>query len=177
MSRATITRWSPHGKILSGYNFDISGFTDVIIVVLNTNFRLVSICTLIVISVVQDSGKFDIWRTHELQGNFSITRKSRKVFNLVGVAKLYVHIHNYSSNLYSHRKLGQSEVKLSSRKKENLKKWQLWHMCATFTIYRLISHHCSVELRIVKLLHLSNKLSTNLFRHFVILLSGGIFVN
>jgi hypothetical protein len=42
MSTAAITRYNPLGKILSASNFDICGFTGVIFVVLNTNFKLVS---------------------------------------------------------------------------------------------------------------------------------------
>ena len=76
-------------------------------------------------------------RPHEMQGNLPIIRK---VFNLIGVAKLYVHIHNYSSTLYSHRKLWQSEVKLSSRKKENFKKvTTVTHVCGFHYIQAYIS--------------------------------------
>jgi hypothetical protein len=46
MSIAAITRLSPLGKILSALNFDVCGFSGVIIVVLNTNFKLVSFFTL-----------------------------------------------------------------------------------------------------------------------------------
>ena len=47
MSRAAVTRLKPTWQDFSASNFDICGFTGVIIVVLNTNFKLVSFCTLI----------------------------------------------------------------------------------------------------------------------------------
>jgi hypothetical protein len=47
MNRAAITRQSPQGKILSAWNFYICGFTGVIYVILNTDFKLVSFFTIL----------------------------------------------------------------------------------------------------------------------------------